>query len=174
MDTTHLHLILTHFPIVGTIIGTLILAYGIYLKNNQTIKISLLIFIFMAIISVPVFITGEGAEETVEHLPGVYENMIEEHEEFAEKAIWAMGILGIWSLIGFIAIYKKNKFIYKISLFTLLFAFITSGLFIKVGNLGGQIRHSEIRSGNSGNIQGEDYKIKDKKEYKEHDEDDDD
>jgi hypothetical protein len=35
MDATHLHLLLTHFPIVGTIIGIGILAYG-QISNNNT------------------------------------------------------------------------------------------------------------------------------------------
>ena len=68
MDATHLHLMLTHFPIVGTIIGIGVLAYGQFINNNSIKKLALAIFIVMSILTIPVFLTGEGAEETVEHL----------------------------------------------------------------------------------------------------------
>ena len=81
MDATHLHLILTHFPIVGTIIGVGILAYGQFSKNNGIIKVALITFILMAIFTIPVFLTGEESEETVEHIAGVSERLIGDHEE---------------------------------------------------------------------------------------------
>jgi len=152
MDATHFHLVLTHFPIIGTLIGLGILAYGQYSKNDSIKKTALVIFIAMAILTIPIFLTGEPAEESVEHLTGVSENIIEEHEELAEKAIWLMGLLGVFSLINFYAIVKKTSFAKLITLITLIISLATFGLFAKVGNLGGQIRHTEIRV-NSTNVQ---------------------
>ena len=152
MDATHFHLVLTHFPIVGTIIGIGILAYGQYSKNDSIKKTALVIFMTMAILTIPVFLTGEPAEESVEHLTGVSENIIEEHEELAEKAIWLMGLLGVFSLVSFYAIVKKISFAKTITLITLVISLATFGLFARVGNLGGQIRHTEIGA-NSTNVQ---------------------
>ena len=149
MDATHLHLILTHFPIVGTIIGIGILAYGQFFKNNGIIKVALVTFILMSILTIPVFITGNEAEETVEHIAGVSEKLIENHEELAEKAIWLMGLLGILSIINFFVIFKKLSFAKTVSLITLIISLGTFGLFAKVGNEGGKIRHSEIRTANA-------------------------
>ncbi len=154
MDQTHIHLVLTHFPIIGTIVGSGILAYGQYSKNDSIKKVAFVTFVFMAIMTIPVFLTGEEAEETVEHLAGVSENLIEDHEELAEKAIWLMGLLGILSIVSFFAIVKKLSFSKTISLATLLISLTTFALFAKVGNLGGQIRHSEIRA-NSTSFEGE-------------------
>ena len=149
MDATHLHLMLTHFPIVGTIIGVGILAYGQFSNNNSIKKVALVTFLLMSILTIPVFLTGEGAEEAVEHLAGVSENIIEEHEELSEKAIWVMGLLGIFSLLNILLIIKKSIFAKSVSLIVLIISFATVGLFVQVGNLGGQIRHSEIRTNNS-------------------------
>ena len=63
MDQTHVHLVLTHFPIVGTIIGIGIMAYGVLAKNDAIKKTALIIFILMALLTIPVFLTGEAAEE---------------------------------------------------------------------------------------------------------------
>ena len=154
MDATHIHLLLTHFPIVGTILAIVILIYGIYSKNQSVIKVALGTFVAMALLTIPVFLTGERAAETVENIPGVLENIIEEHEELAEKAIWLMGLLGILSLINLIVIFKKVPFSKAITVLTLLVSLVTFTLFAQVGNLGGQIRHSEIRNTNA-TIQGE-------------------
>lgn len=152
MDATHLHLVLSHFPIIGTIIGIVILAYGQISKNIDIQKVALATFILMALFTIPVFLTGEGAEDAVEQISGVSEQVIEEHEELAEKAIWLMGLLGVLSIVSFFAIVKKLSFAKTITLITLIVSLGTFGLFAQLGNLGGQIRHSEIRDGNTNNV----------------------
>jgi uncharacterized membrane protein len=170
MDATHLHLILTHFPIVGTIIGIVILAYGQFKKNDDIKKVALVTFMMMAFLTIPVFLTGGEAEENVENIAGISERLIEKHEELAEKAIWLMGLLGVLSLINFFAIARKWSFAKTISLITLIVSLGTFSLFAKVGNTGGEIRHSEIRANNVNNENG----LIESSENKEHDDSDDD
>lgn len=146
MDATHLHLILTHFPIVGTIIGIGILTYGQIFKNIEIQKVALVTFVLMALFTIPVFLTGEEAGETIENIAGISERLIENHEELAEKAIWLMGLLGVLSLISLFAIFKKLAFSKTITIVTLIISIVTFGIFAQVGNLGGQIRHAEIRT----------------------------
>ncbi len=146
MDATHVHLMLVHFPIIGTVIGTGILAYGQISGNNSIMKVALTTLALMAILTVPVFLTGEEAEEVIENLPGVSESIIEKHEELAKVAIWFMGTLGVFSLAGLFAIWKKANFSRSIVWVTLITSLITLGMLAKVGNLGGQIRHTEIRA----------------------------
>jgi uncharacterized membrane protein len=58
MDATHLHLLLNHFPIIGTLIGTVIIIYG-FIKNESKIKeLSAYIIAAMALIALPVFLLG--------------------------------------------------------------------------------------------------------------------
>jgi uncharacterized membrane protein len=149
MDPTHIHLLLTHFPIIGTFFALGILAYGHFSKKDDVRNVAFVIFILMSLITIPVFLTGEEAEEAVEHLPGVSEAMIHEHEELAEKAIWLMGLLGILSLAGLYATIKKLSFTKTLSVATLVVSLATFGIFALVGNHGGQIRHSEIRKNES-------------------------
>ncbi len=146
MDATHLHLILTHFPIVGTFIAVGIFSFGLFTDNKSAKKIALIVFILMAILSIPVFLTGEEAEESIEHLPGISEQVIEAHEEFAEIAIWFMAALGVISLVDLLFLIKDFSFVKTWNILTLFISLITLGLFVKVGSLGGAIRHTEIRS----------------------------
>ncbi len=146
MDALHLHLALTHFPIIGTLIGIVVLAYGIIIKNDLVKKIALVMFVVMAVATIPVFLSGEEAEETVEHIAGIPEAVIEAHEELAETAIWFMGLLGVLSLVTFAGMIKNQSFANSLTLATLVLSLITAGIFLKLGNLGGQIRHAEIRA----------------------------
>jgi len=153
MDNTHLHLMLTHVPIVGMIIGTIMLIFGLIRKSEQLKEFSLALLVIMALVTIPVFLTGEPAEETVENIAGIPEVVIEEHEESAEIAIWIMMAAGALSLISLVTM-KMNipasSMIVKISLAVCLLA---TGSMARTGYLGGQIRHSEIRSGGIANAQ---------------------
>ena len=146
MNGAHLHLLLNHFPIIGLLIGIGVLAYGIFKNNQQINVIGLVIITLMAIIAVPAYLTGEEAEETVEHIQGISDDLIHEHEELAEKAILLMAVLGALALTSLYAIKKELAFAKKITLITFIVSLLTFGLFAKVGNLGGNIRHSELRA----------------------------
>lgn len=99
----------------------------------------------MSLITIPVFLSGEEAEETLEELIPDSRDFIHEHEEAAEKAIWLMATLGISSLISLLALYKSLNASNIIHLMSLIIAVITFIMFMRVANLGGEIRHSEIR-----------------------------
>ena len=99
MNQAHLHIALNHFPVVGSVIATLVLVTGIYRKNVGVQKVALWIFSFIALLSIPVFITGEGAKKIVEHLPAVDEEVIERHEQFATISFWLLIMTGLFSMI---------------------------------------------------------------------------
>ncbi len=149
MDATHVHLALTHVPIVGTVIGTLILAYSIVKNNKAVSQVALFTLLVMAFISAPVFLTGEEAEESIEHLPGVEEHYIHEHEELAEKAIWLMVILGVFAAFTLYAVNAELAIAQKATIITCVIGIATFVAFVQVGNLGGEIRHTEIRCSES-------------------------
>ena len=145
MDPVHLHLILTHFPIVGTIIGVVILAYGIVKNKVEIQKTALVLFVFMSLFTIPVFLTGEEAEEILEKNTNISEQIIEEHEELAEKAIYVMGLLGIMSIFSLYSLKRKLNYSKTLIKITLIISLITFVVFAQVGNYGGKISHSEIR-----------------------------
>ena len=84
MNDVHFHLVVTHLPIVGVLVGFLVLLSGYITKCPQVKTTGLGIFIFSALATIAAFYTGEAAEEIVENLPGVSETLIHKHEEQAE------------------------------------------------------------------------------------------
>lgn len=150
MNQAHLHLLLNHLPILGTLFGLLTLATGFLLKNSTVKKTALGIFAFAAVCVAPAYLTGEGAEELVENLPGVSENLIGRHEDLANIFLWVVVALGVLSLFTFFADYKSKKS--ATLLYTLTFiAAIGAMVFAQqVGSSGGEIRHTEIRKDATG------------------------
>ncbi len=147
MTDAHYHLIVNHFPIIGTILGMGILLAGIVLKNNTVKNVSYVLFIVAAIFAAFSMGTGEGAEEAVEDMPNIGKHIIHEHEELAEKLALLLYVLGVVSLVGLYTNTKNHSKAKLISFLAIAIAII--GVFVsqKVGTSGGEIRHTEIRTG---------------------------
>lgn len=145
MNSTHIHLLLNHFPIVGTMIGSLLLLWGIVSKQINIKTTAAVVLTAMAIAAIPVYLTGEPAEEAVENLPGVSDALMEMHEEAANLAIWLMGITGVFSLVAIVLQMKQNPKAASVFLLAGVFSIISLAM-ARTGYYGGKIRHTEIRS----------------------------
>ncbi|MDP1816696.1 MAG: hypothetical protein Q8K92_19745 [Leadbetterella sp.] len=144
MDQTHIHLLITHLPIFGSILGGLVLAHGLWTKSNQTKIAAYNLFIISAIGAVIAYVTGEAAEETVENIQGVVEATINQHEEFALFSLVSLIILGVASILGLFLTLKKSPLTRTFGFVTLFISLISFSLVARTGYLGGQIRHTEI------------------------------
>ena len=146
MNDAHLHMVVNHFPIIGTILGLGILITGIILKNNTVKSTAYVLFVIAAIFAAFSMGTGEGAEELVEDMPSVGKQIIHEHEEMAEKLAIVLYALGVISLAGLFLNYKKNAKAQLVSYVALIIAI--AGVFFaqQTGTTGGEIRHTEIRA----------------------------
>ena len=144
MNQAHLHLLVTHLPIFGSIIGALVLTYGLWTKSNHTKNAAYFIFIISAIGAGIAYLTSEGAEHALKHLPGVTKNLIEIHEDAAMYALISLIVLGAMSLIALFISRYKVSLIKSTSTVILIFSLISFGLVARTGYLGGQIRHTEI------------------------------
>jgi uncharacterized membrane protein len=144
MDAVHLHLLITHLPIFGALLGALVLAYGIWFKSDHTRLAAYNVLIISSIGAVIAYLTGEGAEETVEDIQGIAKTMIDPHQDFAVYALVGMIALGIASIGGLYFTLKKSSLSHTLATLTLVIAVISFGLVARTGYLGGQIRHTEI------------------------------
>jgi hypothetical protein len=151
MDQTHIHLLITHLPIFGSILGGLVLLHGIGVRSDQTKIAAYYIFILSSIGAGIAYLTGEGAEETVENIQGVVEATIKTHEEFALFALISLIILGVASLFGLFLTFRKSPLTRTVAIVILFISFISFGLVARTGFLGGQIRHTELNSANEPN-----------------------
>lgn len=146
MNTAHWHLVLNHFPIIGTMIIGIILTIAIFTKNKGMTLSSYAILFLLSVIALIVNQTGEGAEEAVENLTGINKWALHEHEEFAETSIIIHAITGVIAILALIISLAKKVVSKVLSLIVLLSTYITIGFMSYTGYLGGQIRHTETSS----------------------------
>jgi len=146
MNQTHIHLLINHLPIFGSILGGLVLAHGLWTKSNQTKIAAYNVLIISSIGAVIAYLTGEAAEETVENIQGISKAMLDQHEDASVYALAALIILGVASLIGLFLTLKKSSFARTIAVVTLFISLISFGIIARTGYLGGQIRHTELNS----------------------------
>src|SRR3974377_662403 len=147
MNFPHLHLLLNHFPIIGTIVGLgLLLISLVGGKSDDLRRASLIVFAAMALVALPAFFSGVGGQGAIKKLPGVSEALIERHQGAAMLALLFMEMTGAFSLI---ALWMSQdapapkRWNWSLSA-VLLLSILTVGLMARVGTTGGDIRHPEI------------------------------
>ena len=146
MNPTHIHLIITHLPIFGSVLGAIVLAYGLLAKSNQTNIAAYIVLIISAMGAGIAYLTGESAEETVENIQGISENTINAHEDFALFALIAMVVLGMAAILALWVSLRRSALAGYFGSLVLLISLISFVLVAWTGYLGGKIRHSEISS----------------------------
>jgi uncharacterized membrane protein len=145
MNWAYVHLILNHVPVLGTIFGLALLAWALMRRNEPLQRTALATFIVVAVAALPVFFTGEPAEHMVEHLAGTAEPAIKAHEAAALAALIAVEILGVMSL-GALLLFRGRVVARAVIAAELAVALATAGLMAQTANLGGKIRHEELRA----------------------------
>ncbi len=152
MNEAQIHLALNHVSLFFSLLGGIILLLGFFTKNESYKTLSLYLLIAAAILTAPVYLTGEGAEEIVEKIPGVNESTIKAHEEMAETALVVIIITGVLALGSLIFKQKANIGKY-FALGTIILAFASFGTMAQTAHLGGLIRHPELSGNTATNVQ---------------------
>ena len=145
MNSVQMHLALTHVPVVLSMVGLAMLAVAFFLNNPTVTKTAYVLILVAGVAAIPVFFTGEATEEAVENLPGVSEAIIERHEDVAKLAMISITAAGLAALAALFS-FKWQIATRVLKTIVLLLAMASGGLMAQTAHLGGQIRHTEIRS----------------------------
>ena len=147
MSHAHIHLILNHAPLFGLLGAMLLLLGGLLRKSPDVIRAGLLVAVATALVSIPAYFSGENAEESIEHLQGVNEVVMEEHEDAATWVLAASSVAGLVALAGLVLGRSNEQRLRTGATVTAVIAAVGIGIAGYVNNLGGQIRHPEITTG---------------------------
>ncbi len=153
MNLAHLHLLINHLPVFGSLLGMIVLIHGMWTKNGQTKIAAYNLFILSAIGAAIAYFTGEPAEEVVENIAGIAESTIEQHEEFALFSFISFILLGLVSLFGMLITLNQSIFMRQVAIVILLLSLASFVLVARTGYLGGQIRHTEMNSSATESLQ---------------------
>jgi len=145
MHSAHWHLLLNHVPVLGIWFALAWMLAALILRNAVMVRSSWVALIVCALAAIPVYLTGEPAEEIVEHLPGVSKAILEQHEDIAQIAFFAMEVLGGLALGALAVSWRNEKWLRPLAVTSLLITTLCGAVLGYTAYLGGEIRHSEIR-----------------------------
>lgn len=150
MDAVHLHLILNHVPVLGMIFGFVLGVAGFLRRSDDLQKASLITFIVVALLTIPVYLSGRAAyepmEELLEDMDPAAEGFIDQHETAGLIAFLAVLLLGVIALVTLL-LWQRAELARQLMIVSLVLAVIVGSIVGWTANLGGQIRHTEIRAG---------------------------
>jgi hypothetical protein len=147
MNLAHLHLLLNHFPTIGTVIGLGLFLLSLVRKNDHLKRASLEVFFVIALLTIPVYLSGTAAQETIEGRPGVSNALMVRHQDAALPAFVFMEITGGVAWLGLWHFRRRSHPARGNVAAVVLLSIATLGLMARAANVGGEIRHEEIRFG---------------------------
>ena len=145
MNEAHLHLLLNHTPVLGSLFGALLLLFAVLRRNDVLIRSGLLTLVVAAALAIPTNLTGEGAEKVIQQLPGVSQDLIERHSAAADLALWALEATAALAMASLLLLSRRPATGILFTRLTIVSALVSFGLMARAGNLGGQIMHPETR-----------------------------
>lgn len=148
MSFGHLHLVLNHVPVIGLPLALVFLIFGLRIRHRPTQGFALVVLVLLAAVALPVYLTGEPAEKMIERLPEFTESFVEKHEDAALVSLITTLVAGFCALAT-LFFYKDDKKLRLGSLIVSGVSAIAVVTLLYTANLGGLIRHSELREGAS-------------------------
>lgn len=150
MNLPHIHLLLNHWPIIGTFIAIGLFFLSLVMRSDDLKQISLILLALMALLAIPVYLSGNAAYDSIKKRPDFAQQLADSHEGAALLAFMSMEITGLLALYGLwqfsrgrtnpAAAVSRGGNVAAV----LIFSIITAILMAVAGNTGGDIRHPEI------------------------------
>ena len=108
LSPTHLHLLLNHFPTIGFVIGLTLFVAALYANSDHLKQAALVVFVGVAIITIPTYASGNAAQVTLCVADGgdpcadtnISRPLIEAHEGAAFASMMMMFVTGGFAWLG--------------------------------------------------------------------------
>jgi hypothetical protein len=143
---SHLHLILNHVPTLGSVGVLGLLLLGFARKNEHLKHVALEALFVIAMLTIPVYVTGAAAHRELRQMPELSDTAIRAHQD---AALYGLAVVEFAAFIGWIALWQTRRrgqparaLVPAVTLLLVLALAIMG----RAANLGGDIRHPEIRT----------------------------
>jgi uncharacterized membrane protein len=146
LSGAHLHLLVNHAPIFGTIFAFILLIASYFTSADVLRRTALVTLVVTAIAGAAANLSGDAAEDAIRGFPGVRRELIHAHEQMGDKAYYLGIALGVLALIALIR-WRRRPIPAGATLAAVLLTAFVGGAFAYTALLGGQIRHTEVRPG---------------------------
>jgi hypothetical protein len=146
MNLAHLHLVLNHWPIIGTFMAVGLFIAALAARSEDLKEASLTIFSLLALLAIPAYISGSLAQDVMQADAGVSQALMAAHQGAALLALLCMEITGLVAWSALWQTRRDGRAGTPTLAAVLATAVVTVGVITVAGNTGGAIRHPEILS----------------------------
>jgi hypothetical protein len=144
MTVPHLHLLLNHIPTIGGAAALVLLIVAFARKSDDLKRIALEATYVVALLTLPAYLSGVGAQQSLLEQPDVSQVYVDAHWD---AAVFSFVFLQLAGVLSWFALWKyRRSSRWPISTITVVavlsvLAFAASA---RAASLGGEIRHPEI------------------------------
>jgi len=146
-DLAHLHLLLNHFPTIGTILALGLLLLSFIRRNEHLKKVSFEVAFLIALATFPVYVSGAAAAEALKGAAGVSAEAITAHNDAALGSFIMMEITGFFAWLALWRMRRIGRLTTGFTYTVLVMLVLTVAAVARAANMGGDIRHPEIEGG---------------------------
>lgn len=141
----HIHILLNHFPSVGSIIAIILFLVSFYYKSEDLKRASLFIFVALGLLAIPTYITGAATRWSIQGSAGINFDIIMAHQDAALSAFLGLGLTG---LFAWFALWQERRFSTGAPNWILYSTLGLSGYSVYAmalaGNIGGHISRPQL------------------------------
>jgi hypothetical protein len=144
LNVAHFHLVFNHVPTIGTVVALGELLVALAMKDESLKRISLGVFFLVALMTLPVYISGNATAAAIKDLSGVSAASVLSHQD---AAMWAFGLMEIVGLVAWVGLWqfrRASRVPPATIAVVLLLSALTLAAMTRAATLGGDIRHPEI------------------------------
>jgi hypothetical protein len=145
-NAAHLHLLLNHVPTVGSVValGLLLLAF---VRRDEPLKLAGLEVLFViAIVTLPVYLSGVAAHLELRDQPELSDIAMRVHQDAALAGFAVTEFAGFVAWIALWQSRRRGRPARGLVPAVTLLSIVALVLMARAANLGGEIRHPEIRT----------------------------
>ena len=141
MEASQIHILLNHYPVIGWVIGILLILLGYALKNELVKRNALLLFVIMSVVTIPVFITGEMAGgAAAAWSTGDRANAITMHKHTARTGFGVIVLSGVLAAVALFVRSRTGTIHRWAMLAVLIMSLVSAGVIGYATHLGRQIK----------------------------------
>lgn len=146
INAPHMHLLLNHIPTTGFAMAMAFFLAGIIWKSVNLQRLSLVVFFLVALLTIPTYVSGMAADQSLQNVGGISPALIQAHEDAVLIPVVLMVLTGFVAWLGLWQFRITSRLPrWNLGLVFVL-ALVSFGLMAKAADLGGLIRHPEIQA----------------------------
>jgi hypothetical protein len=147
-EPIHLHLLVNHVPVIGVPFVVVLLVIALIRGTDEGARLSLWASVVAALLTIPVYLTGEPAERALRPWDAArtLRPLMHEHEDAARWALIACLLFGAVAA-GFLVLDRRRPIRRSSLVVLLVVGLFASAVLARASLLGGYIRHPEIHGG---------------------------